>query len=132
MKKQLLLLVMFATSLLHAQVYFPTNKGVKTTKNTTVAFTNAKIYVTPTNIIKKGTLLVKDGKVVQVSNSVKIPRHAKIIDLSGKVVYPSFVDIYTDFGVKNLKGLEVITENLNMMQVEWLLLERSYPTRNRC
>ena len=42
MKKQLLLLVMFATSLLHAQVYFPTNKGVKTTKNTTVAFTNAK------------------------------------------------------------------------------------------
>ncbi len=103
MKKQLLLLVMFATSLLHAQVYFPTNKGVKTTKNTTVAFTNAKIYITPTNIIKKGTLLVKDGKVVQASNSVKIPRDAKIIDLSGKVVYPSFVDIYTDFGVKKPK-----------------------------
>ena len=83
-----------------------------------MAFTNAKIYVTPTNIIKKGTLLVKDGKVVQASNSVKIPRDAKIIDLSGKVVYPSFVDIYTDFGVKKPKGLEVITEDLNMMQVE--------------
>jgi hypothetical protein len=63
MRKILLVLMVFSVSLLQAQEYFPINTGVKTTKNTTVAFTNAKIYVTPTNVIKKGTLLVKDGKV---------------------------------------------------------------------
>ena len=100
MRKLLLVLMVLSVSLLQAQEYFPTNTGVKTTKNTTVAFTNAKIYVTPTNIIKKGTLLVKDGKVVSVGKSVKVPKGAKTVDLSGKTIYPSFIDIYSDFGVK--------------------------------
>jgi imidazolonepropionase-like amidohydrolase len=82
-----------------AQEYFPTNSGIKTTKNTTVAFINAKIYVTPTQIIKKGTLLVKDGKVVSVGKNVKIPKGTKIVNLSGKTMYPSFIEVYSIFGV---------------------------------
>ncbi|MEQ6124085.1 amidohydrolase family protein [Pseudotenacibaculum sp. MALMAid0570] len=100
MRKLLLVLMVLSAPLLHAQEYFPTNTGVKTTKNTTVAFTNAKIYVTPSQVIKKGTLLVKDGKVIGVGKSVKIPNGAKTVDLSGKTIYPSFIDIYSDFGVK--------------------------------
>lgn len=103
MRKLLLVLMVFAVSLLQAQEYFPINTGVKTTKNTTVAFTNAKIYVSPTNVIKKGTLLVKDGKVVGVGKSVKIPNGTKTVDLDGKTIYPSFIDIYSDFGVKKPK-----------------------------
>jgi len=95
--------MLLSVSLLQAQDYFPTNTGVKTTKNTTVAFTNAKIYVTPTNIIKKGTLLVKDGKIVSVGKSVSIPEGAKTVDLEGKTIYPSFIDLYSDFGVKKPK-----------------------------
>lgn len=100
MRKLLLVLMVLSVSLLHAQEYFPINTGVKTTKNTTVAFKNAKIYVSPTQIIKKGTLLVKDGKVVSVGKSVKIPAGTKTVDLTGKTIYPSFIDIYSDFGVK--------------------------------
>ena len=103
MRKLLLALMVLSVSLLHAQEYFPTNTGVKTTKNTTVAFTNAKIYVTPTQVIKKGTLLVKDGKVVGVGKSVKIPKGTKTVDLAGKTIYPSFIDIYSDFGVAKPK-----------------------------
>jgi imidazolonepropionase-like amidohydrolase len=103
MRKLLLVLMVLSVSLLQAQEYFPTNTGVKTTKNTTVAFTNAKIYVTPTQVIKKGTLLVKDGKVMGVGRSVKIPKGTKTVDLSGKTIYPSFIDLYSDFGVKKPK-----------------------------
>jgi len=103
MRKLFLVLMLLSVSLLQAQDYFPTNTGVKTTKNTTVAFTNAKIYVTPTNIIKKGTLLVKDGKIVSVGKSVSIPEGAKTVDLEGKTIYPSFIDLYSDFGVKKPK-----------------------------
>ena len=84
--------MLLSMSFLHAQDYFPINTSVKTTKNTTVAFINAKIYTIPTSIIKKGTLLVKDGKVVNVGKSVSIPIGAKI-DLKGKIIYPSFIDI---------------------------------------
>ena len=90
-----------STLVVQAQEYFPTNTGVKTTKNTTVAFTNAKIYVTPTQIINKGTLLVKDGKVVSVGKRVSIPKGTKTVDLSGKTIYPSFIEVYSNFGIKN-------------------------------
>ena len=81
MKKTLLLFLFFCTVVVHSQEYFPTNSGIKITKNTTVAFTNAKIYVTPTQVIKNGTLLVKDGRVLSVGRNVKIPKGTKTIDL---------------------------------------------------
>jgi hypothetical protein len=103
MRKLFLLFSFLSFSVLQAQDYFPTDKGVKTSKNTTVAFTNATIYVTPDNIIKKGTLLIKEGKVLSVSKSVRIPKGTKTIDLAGKTIYPSFVDIYSDFGIAKPK-----------------------------
>ncbi|KAB5486983.1 amidohydrolase family protein [Flagellimonas hadalis] len=85
---------------LFAQDYFPKNDGVKTKNNNYTAFTNAKIYMTPTQVIEKGTLLIQNGKVVQVGKSVSIPKNAVVQDLDGKSIYPSFVDIFSNFGVK--------------------------------
>ena len=100
MKQQLTLFMMLCTLVAQSQEYFPTNAGIKTTKNTTVAFTNAQIYVTPTQIIKKGTLLVQDGKVLAVGKKIPIPKGAKTVDLSGRFIYPSFIEVYSDFGIK--------------------------------
>ena len=86
-----------------AQDYFPVNSGVKTTNQTLFAFTNATIYVTPDNVIKKGTLLINEGKVVAVGKSVKIPKGAQVINASGKSIYPSFIDIYSNFGIPEPK-----------------------------
>ena len=99
MKKILMLLVFLCVTTLSAQEYFPSNTGVKTSKNKLFAFTNAKIYASPTYIIKKGTLLIKDGKVLNIGKSVKIPKGTEIINLKGKTIYPSFVDVYSTFGV---------------------------------
>ena len=95
---------MFLCSIItFSQEHFPKNDGVKTTDNIYTAFTNAKIYVTPTQIIDKGTLLIKNGKVVNVASSVSIPKDAVTINLAGKSVYPSFIDIYSGFGVEKPK-----------------------------
>ncbi|RKF03992.1 imidazolonepropionase-like amidohydrolase [Tenacibaculum lutimaris] len=103
MKKILFLLLSLCISSSFAQEYFPTNTGVKSSKNNVYAFTNATIYVTPNQTIKKGTLLVKDGKVVSVGKSVSIPTEAQTIDLEGKSIYPSFVDVYATFGIEKPK-----------------------------
>ncbi|QTE23177.1 amidohydrolase family protein [Polaribacter cellanae] len=103
MRKLLLFFWLLLAFSMHSQDYFPTDAGVKTTANTMFAFKNATIYITPKKVIKKGTLLVKDGKVVATGNSVKIPKGTKTIDLSGKTIYPSFIDIYSDFGIKKPK-----------------------------
>ncbi|RIA09230.1 imidazolonepropionase-like amidohydrolase [Flavobacteriaceae bacterium MAR_2010_72] len=96
------LLFMCSMSLL-AQDYFPKNDGVVTTNTNYTALTNAKIYVTPSQVIEKGTLLIKDGKVVASGASVTIPKNTNIIDVSGKSIYPSFIDMYSDFGVEKPK-----------------------------
>lgn len=98
-----LLLLFGMISVTQAQEYFPKNDGVKTTNSNYTAFTNAKIFVTPTQVIEKGTLLIKDGKVVSVSASVSIPKNATTIDLNGKSIYPSFIEMYSDFGVEKPK-----------------------------
>lgn len=105
MKKALLLLFLsvFLTKT-YAQEYFPVNESVHNKSKNYTVFTNATIYVTPTQKIEKGTLLIQDGKVVAVGNSVSIPKNTITIDLAGKTIYPSFIDIYTSFGIEKPKA----------------------------
>ncbi|MDA6069678.1 amidohydrolase family protein [Flavobacterium sp. AC] len=105
MKKALLLLFLsvFLTKT-YAQDYFPVNESVQNKNKNYTVFMNATIYVTPTQKIEKGTLLIQDGKVVSVGNTVAIPKNSIIIDLEGKTIYPSFIDIYTSFGVEKPKS----------------------------
>ncbi|MCM4168981.1 Imidazolonepropionase [Arenibacter antarcticus] len=87
-----------------AQDYFPKNDGVKADNNNYTALTNAKIYITPTNVLDKATLLILNGKVVQAGKSVTLPKNTVSIDLDGKFIYPSFIDIYSDFGIEKPKS----------------------------
>lgn len=101
MIKNVLWLLMFACSIpIFGQDYFPNNSGVATKNSNYTLFTNATIYASPDKVIKNGSLLIKEGKVVSVGKNIKPPKNATIVDLSGKFIYPSFIDIYTDFGVK--------------------------------
>jgi imidazolonepropionase-like amidohydrolase len=105
MKKALLLLFLsvFLTKT-YAQDYFPVNESVHNKSKNYTVFTNATIYVTPTQKIEKGTLLIQDGKVISVGTAVSIPKNAVTIDLAGKTIYPSFIDIYTSFGIEKPKA----------------------------
>ena len=103
MRKLFLVLTLLSVTFTKAQEYFPVNTGVKTSKNTMVAFKNATIYMSSEKVLKKGILLINDGKVVSIGKSVKIPEGTTTLDLSGKIIYPSFIDIYSDFGIKKPK-----------------------------
>lgn len=86
-----------------SQDYFPKNDGVKSRNNNYTAFTNAKIYITPTQIVEDGILLIQNGKVIQVGKSISIPKNSVVVDLKGNSVYPSFIDIYSGFGIEKPK-----------------------------
>ncbi|WP_144893614.1 amidohydrolase family protein [Flavobacterium tiangeerense] len=105
--KKILFLLLFSVVLskTYAQEYFPNNESIQNKSSNFTAFTNAKIYVTPTQIIEKGTLLIQNGKVVSAGASVVIPKNCTTIDLEGKSIYPSFIDIYTSFGIEKPKSV---------------------------
>ena len=101
MQKQLTLLLLILTfNFTFSQDYFPTNDGIKFDNTNYTTFTNAKIYSSHNTTIENGSMVVKDGKIVQIGKSVEIPKNSTIIDLEGKSIYPSFIDIYSKFGVK--------------------------------
>ena len=102
-KVHLRLLIFMCSFSLFAQDYFPSNSGVIANNSNYTAFTNATIHVSPTEIIDNATLLIKDGKVVSVGKSINIPKNTTKIDLTGKTIYPSFIDMYTTFGVEKPK-----------------------------
>jgi imidazolonepropionase-like amidohydrolase len=83
-----------------AQEYFPKHDGVKVKNNNFYAFTNATIHTSPSQTLQNATLLVHDGRVVSVGTSVQIPANSVVKDLSGKHIYPSFIDAYSNFGAK--------------------------------
>lgn len=97
------LALFLCSGLLFSQDYFPENEGVKSKNNNYSALTNAKIYVTPSQIIENGTLLIKNGKVVQVGSNVTIPQNAVVENLEGLSIYPSFIDVFSGFGVEKPK-----------------------------
>ena len=104
MQKQLTLLIVILTfNSIFSQNYFPTNDGVKFDNTNYTAFINAKIYSSHNNIIENGSMLINDGKIVSIGESLEIPKNSIIVDLKGKSVYPSFIDIYSKFGVKSPK-----------------------------
>ena len=89
-------LLVFAGAV-QAQVTRAVN-GVQDIRHTVYALTNATIVKDAENTITNATLLFKDGKIVAVGKNVSIPNEASVTDLKGKYIYPSFIDIYSDYG----------------------------------
>ena len=83
-----------------SQDYFPKNDGVKQTFKNVVAITNAAVYTSSNVKIEKATILIKEDKILEIGAQIAIPKEAIIIDATDKVIYPSFIDLYTEFGIQ--------------------------------
>ena len=91
------------TSLCQAQETFPRN-GTYDERTGRYAFTNATIVVDSKTTIPNGTLLIENGIIREVSKQVKIPAGAVVIDLKGKHIYPSLIDLDSDYGMPEVKN----------------------------
>lgn len=85
-------------SLLQAQETFQVN-GVGDKRDGCYAFTNATIVKDAQTTLTNATLVIRDGKIVSVGNGVAIPKDAVVVDCKDKYIYPSFIDIFSDYGM---------------------------------
>ena len=84
--------------LLNAQEYFPLN-GVKDARDGHYLLYNATIVKADGSMISNGSLEIKEGKIMGIGSSKGTAKAAVKIDMNGKYIYPSFVDIYSDYGM---------------------------------
>lgn len=93
--------LIIGSNVLLAQENFPIN-GVKDKRNDAFAFTNATIFVDYKTKIEGGTLLIKNGKVERVTQGKVTPSGYTETDCTGQTIYPSFIDLNTNYGMPDL------------------------------
>ena len=76
----------------------------------TVAITGGKIYPVSGPVIERGTVLMRDGKIVAVGADVVIPADAQRIDATGKIVTPGLVNAATQLGLVEISAVRETRE----------------------
>ena len=71
-----------------AQVTTVPKQGIRENDPRVHALTNALIVTAPGKVIEKGTVLIRDGLIVEVGANLKVPAEARVWDLTGKTIYP--------------------------------------------
>jgi len=104
MKRSLLLLLIFFVmgAKVFSQETFPRN-DVKDKRTGAFAFTNATIFLDYKTRVDNATLLVRDGKVERSGAGISVPAGYTTVDLKGKYIYPSMIDIYSNYGLPKVE-----------------------------
>jgi imidazolonepropionase-like amidohydrolase len=71
-----------------------------------VVITNATILTAAGGRIERGSVLMRDGKIVAVGAAVETPAGATVVDGSGKWVTPGVIDAHSHLGVYPSPGVE--------------------------
>lgn len=64
-----------------------------------LAIINAKVMTMEDKNYEQGTILIKDGKILDVGEGLLVPSEAQVIDGQGRVVLPGFIDTHTHLGI---------------------------------
>ena len=95
------LILIFSLLFLQLSIWsqFRPQNGVMKSTGDYTAIVNAHIYISSSEEITKGSILIKDGRILKIGKKVKIPKGSQIIDLMGRTVLPAFVELNSNIGV---------------------------------
>lgn len=60
---------------------------------------NGLVYTMAGDIIEGGSILVKDGKIVEIGKDLVAPLDAEVIDADGRMITPGFIDAHCHLGM---------------------------------
>jgi imidazolonepropionase-like amidohydrolase len=102
--KVLLLLTLIAYGV-RGQETFPSN-GALIKDDRLYVLRGATVHVDPVTTKSKADVFVQNGKIIKVTQGESIPRNAIVKDMSGKHIYPSFIELYSSYGLPDGKKEE--------------------------
>jgi imidazolonepropionase-like amidohydrolase len=72
-----------------------------------VALQGATIHTVTNGVIENGTVLFENGVIAAVGVDVTIPSGARVVDVSGKHIYPGLIDAYTTVGISEIGAVDM-------------------------
>jgi len=107
MRKTLILLLLFITTQMRAQQDNAPVTGVSDKRIDVYGLRNARVVADYQTVLENTDILISDGRIEAVGKNITFPKGTIIYDLTGKTVYPAFVDIYAgNYGVKTQQSSE--------------------------
>lgn len=72
-----------------------------------VALQGATIHTVTNGVIENGTILFENGVIAAVGTEVRIPQGARVVDVSGKHIYPGLIDAHSTVGISEIGAVGV-------------------------
>jgi imidazolonepropionase-like amidohydrolase len=90
-------------ALARAQVVIPTAE-----QSQPVVLKGATIHTVTKGTITNGTIVMERGKILAIGGpEVAAPRGAKVVDVTGKHIYPGLIDAYSTVGITEIGAVDV-------------------------
>ncbi len=77
---------------------------------------NATILTVSHGTIEHGSILIKDGKIAEVGQSVKAPAGARVIDAAGQFVIPGIIDCHSHIAAESINEGSVSVSSMVTME----------------
>lgn len=100
--RKLLLMLALCSAQLMAQDQVPIN-GTHDRTALYEAFTHATIYTDHEHRLEDATLLIHEGKIIAIGNDISLPKGTLVHDMKGKFIYPSWIDMNSQYGLPDVK-----------------------------
>jgi len=119
MKKNFLLLVglCLLSGLAVSQNNFPV-EGISDERPGIYGLTGASVIMSYDSEPAELDILIVKGRIEAIARNIKFPKGTNIIHLEGKTIYPSFIDIYTNYGVSGNKTGAGDPGNISVRQMQ--------------
>ena len=77
---------------------------------------NATVLTVSHGAIEHGSVLIKDGKIAEVGQSIKAPAGAQVIDASGQFVIPGIIDCHSHIAAEAINEGSVSVSSMVSME----------------
>lgn len=72
-----------------------------------VALRGATIHTMSDGVIENGTIIFDNGVITALGANVQVPANARVVDVSGKHIYPGLIDAYSTVGITEIGAVDV-------------------------
>lgn len=75
-----------------------------------VALRGATIHTVTNGVIENGTILLDNGLIVAIGTDIDVPAGTRVVDVSGKHIYPGLIDAYSTVGISEIGAVGVSSD----------------------
>ncbi len=72
-----------------------------------IALRGATIHTMTNGTIENGTIVFENGVITALGADVQVPANARVVDATGKHVYPGLIDAYSTVGITEIGAVDV-------------------------